>query len=185
MPNVTLNLIPARDKQELRLVNLFLAIKNLVSLALIGMIALAAGLIAAKGFLQSYFNHLVASNTLTREAGRYANNDLRTFRTELAAVQQVQQEYIPFSELLLQLGAHIPPGVTLTDFSVDKTGAAELSGIAARRDDLLALHDRLVRSGFADEFIIPLTTKFQEDNIKFRLSLKLRVPRIIITEHVD
>lgn len=183
MAHMTLNLIPAQDKRELRLVNVFLATKNVVTLGLIGMIALAIGLLAAKGFLQSYFNYLVASRSLTREAGRYATNDIRAFQNELTAVQQVQAEYVPFSQLLLELGDHIPSGVTLTDFSVTSLGAAELSGIAARREDLLALHDQLVRSGLAADFNIPLTTKFQEDNIQFRLSLTLRIPKLTAPAH--
>lgn len=180
MTHITLNLIPTKDKQELRLVNVFLAIKNVVALALIGMIVIAFGLIAARRFLQRYYNDFVASNSLTQIAGSSATNDIKTVVNELTAMQQVQAEYVPFSQLLLELGDRIPPGVTLTDFSVASGGAAELSGVAARREDLLALHDQLVQSGLAADFAIPLATKFQEANIKFRLSLELRLPKLTV-----
>lgn len=175
---ITLNLIPPHDKQELRLLNVFLAIKNIVSLALIGLITLAVGLMAAKIFLQNYFSYLIAANSLRRETSRAASSELRSLKDDLATIQGIQRAYVPWSQLVLELGSQVNDGITLTDLQIAADGRAELSGVADRREDLLRFHDQLVGSGLAHDFTIPLATKFQETDIKFRLQLTVTVPHL-------
>ena len=175
---ITLNLIPNHDKQELRLLNVFLAVKNIVSLGLIGLITLAVGLIATKVFLQNYFTYLTASNNVRLQSSRNATSELRSLKTELATLQGIQLSYVPWSQLLLRLNQEINEGIMLTDLTITADGNAELSGVAQRREDLLRLHDQLVSSGLTKDFSIPLATKFQEADIKFRLPLAITIPRL-------
>lgn len=176
---ITLNIVPPGYKRELKLFGVFLAIKNIVSLALIGIIAIAMGLLTAKIFLQNYFSHLATSTTVNLAgSSRYADNEIRTLKQELTTIHGIQAEYIPWSQLLLELGNQISDGIVITDLNVAGNGQAELSGMAKTRDDLLQFHDRLVGAGLAAEFEIPLVTKLQREDVVFRLSITLKIPHL-------
>ncbi len=175
---ITLNLIPARDKQELRLLNLFLALKNIVALTLVGVIAIAIGLIAAKLFLQNYFTYLVNSNVLNIGIGRFSSREIRGFKQTLGRVQQIQTGYVPWSELLLNLNRHVGPGVTLTDLTLQNDGSATLVGVAQTRENLLQLQTALIAAGLTPPFELPFAVKLQRENVRFDLRLKLPLPRL-------
>jgi len=174
---ITINLVPPGYKRELKLFSVFLAIKNIVSLALIGIITVAMGLMTAKVFLQNYFSHLITSTTLNAASNsRFANNEIRTLKQELTTIQGIQTEYIPWSQLLLELSGQISGGIIITDLNISSNGQAELSGVAKTRDDLLQFHDRLVGSGLTAEFTIPLVTKLQREDVNFRFPLTIKIP---------
>ncbi|MDD5110833.1 MAG: hypothetical protein PHI63_06530, partial [Patescibacteria group bacterium] len=174
------NLVPPQDKRELRLLNIFLALKNIVSFALICAITVAFGLITTRIFLQNYFSYLVASNTLTLDASRSSAQEMRTIAQELTTAKRIQGEYVPWSQLLFALGENVNNGITLSDLRISADGHGEISGTAKTRDDLLHFHDQLVGSGITEEFTIPLAVKFQEKDVKFRFPLQFKIPHLQI-----
>lgn len=177
---IRLNLIPPGDKQELRLLNLFFAIKNVVYLALIGIIALAIGLVAAMLFLQNYFIYLVNSSTLNISIGKFSSSEIRNFRQDLVRIQQIQAEYIPWSELLLRLNRQAERGITLTDLTLRRDGQADLTGVAQTRDDLLRFRETLIVSGLSRPFELPFAAKLQRDNVRFNLHLQVAPPQLTL-----
>ena len=178
---MTLNLIPSTDKQELRLLHIYLAIKNVIALLLLGVIAIALGLIVAKIFLQNYFTYLVRANTLLQlNVAKGEGAEIRTFRKHLVDAQQIQVNYVPWSQLLLALSQETPPGITLTDLEVNAQGQGELSGIAARRADLLEYRERLIRSNLVQEFSLPFALQLQQAQVNFRLPIQFNLPKLSV-----
>lgn len=174
---ITLNLIPTGDKQELRLLRIFLAVKNIISLSLVGIITIATGLIFAKVFLQNYFTHIAASSMKTSVSSTlFSTNEIQSLQQEINTIKKIQADYIPWSQVLLELSARIKDGITLSDLRISADGQTEISGIARTREDLLRLHDLLVSSGMADDFEIPLALKLQQASIKFHFSIKINIP---------
>lgn len=175
---IWLNLLPPREKTELKLLRLYLVVKELIFLLLVGLIAMAIILLLAKHNLQLQLAEVIADTTLTSGV-QLSNNEIRTFKAQLVRLQQIQDSYRPWTRMVPKLLDLLPPGVTLDELTVDRSGGLVLGAVAATRDDLLRLRDRLNASGLIEPFDIPLDELLRRTNINVTLKLKADVTQLV------
>lgn len=175
---IWLNLLPPRERTELRLLRLYLVLKELIFLLLVGLIAMAIILLLAKHNLELQLAEVIADTTLTSGV-QLSNNEIRTFKTQLARLKQIQDAERPWTRGIPKLLDLLPPGVTLNELTVDSGGNLTLGAIAATRDDLLRLRDRLNESGLVERFDISLDELLRRTNITVTLKLKADVAKLL------
>ncbi len=175
---IWLNLLPPREKSELKLLRLYLVFKELVFLLLIGLIAMAIILLLAKHNLQLQLAEVIADTTLTSGV-QFSNNEIRTFKAQLARLQQIQDADRPWTRGVPRLLDLLPAGISLDQLAIDSSGSLTIGAIAATRDDLLRLRDRLNESGLVERFDIPLDELLRRTNITVALKLKADVGKLL------
>lgn len=174
-----LNLLPPAEKTELKLLRLYLAIKELIFLMLIGLIAIAIILMLAKHNLQLQLAQIV-SDTVQTSGLNFSNQDVRMFKDQLIRIQQIQEGFRPWTKLFPKLLTLLPAGVALEQLSIDVAGALELKVVAATRPDLLQFRDNLNDSGFLVEPLkIGVEDLLKPRNLTQTLKLKANVTNLI------
>lgn len=165
---ISLNLIPKDKKAELGLANFFITLKNIIILFLIITILVAISLLAIKAALQNHFNIIVGQSTLTTQFASSFNKGVQQFNRKVAAVKNIQNNYIVWTDFLIEFSKLIPNGTTINsiDVSADKI---LISGQAKDRQDLLDLEKNLKKSKLFTNVEVPLEDLLKKSDIDFNI----------------
>jgi hypothetical protein len=171
---ITINLIPEEEKRELRVFDIYLMIRNIIYIILIGVIFIAFILLVTKFYLQNYFNRIVSQTYITAGLSQFSSNEIKKFNEEFEIVKEVQDNFVAWSNLFLNLGKMVNEGITIAKLDINKKNLEiKIMGTARNRDDLIKFKDNLDLSGYFNAFEIPLSTLLQRENINFNFTLKL------------
>jgi len=178
---ITINLIPTDKKEEVRLSEIYIVIKNLIVLLLLLTTIVAIILLASKMILQNTFNRIVSEATLTTKYGSIFNVDIKNFNQQLKAVEKIQKRYIPWTDFIVNFVGLVPENVSLNNISLniegtknDKESANEfvISGTARTREKLLEFKANLEGSPMFSSVTVPLENLLKKDDISFNIKAK-------------
>jgi len=176
---ITLNLISIIQKKELKLLRVFIILKNVIIYLLLFTILAAIVLLFSKLILQNNFNQVIADFNLNNQTGTIFTQDIKQFNSKIRDVEKIQKDYTPWSEYLVFLTNLVPDDVVLHSISIDKEKEhIEISGRAKNRNALLVAEEALVTAECAqdlclDEIFLPISQKIQKENIDFEITAKL------------
>ncbi|MDD2807067.1 MAG: PilN domain-containing protein [Patescibacteria group bacterium] len=179
---IGLNLIPPEKKKEVRLMQLYVGIKNLIISLLLLSIIVAVILLFVKMTLQNNFDKVVAETTLTTKYINTFNNDIKKFNQLLGTVDNIQKNYIPWSTFIAKFSKLIPPNITLQSINI-KDSKVLITGRAKTREDLLNLKNNLESSTFFSNSQIPLEDLLKKENINFSLKSDIDFEKIKSNEN--
>lgn len=171
---ITLNLIPESEKQEIKLLNIYLAIKSIVFIFIFTLIISTIILLTAKIILNNYLIKIVNENTLNTTHVDISGAKIKKINIEIQQVKRIQEEYRPWSLVLHKINRLIPQGVVLSELETLPSGEFKMVGFAEKREHLLGLKDSLNSSKLFGEFELPYNILFEKEKIKFSLTLSLR-----------
>lgn len=175
---ITLNLIPPQQKKELKLLQTYHYLKNLIFLALIGTILIAVILLIAKIILQNNFNKTINQTYLAVGLAKFSNLEIKKFNQDLKELKEIQKQYFPWLNFFLSLSKIVPEEITLQKLNLDDKATVQIKGVAKTRSDLLKFKDNLEKSNLFDKFTIPLEFLLKKENVEFDLNLKLFFEKI-------
>lgn len=161
-----LNLLPPTVKENVRLMRLYIVLKNSIIGLLMIAIFVATVLLIAKVILQNTFNEIVAQTTITNTVDRVFNKDITRFNNRLTALEEAQKKFAPHSQTLAKVFAQIPSNIVLSDISI-VDNKLFIIGNAATRDNLLAFQSAIDSLEFIDELTIPLEFLLSREDINF------------------
>lgn len=173
---LSLNLLPPQIKQERRIGELYLLVKNLIFVILITTAVAAMILLISRAMLENHFNRIVAETTLTTKYTNFFSQELKAFKQRLTSVQAIQQQFVPWSAFIISFSHLIPPDIAIYSIHIqpDPTNPITIRGFARSREKLLELKANLERSQlFPDVVEIPLENLLQKDNIEFSITTNL------------
>lgn len=176
---ITLNLISPLQKKELRLLRVFIVIKNVIIYLLLFLILAAMVLLLSKMILQNNFNKIVADYNLNTRTGQIFSQDIKRFNQKLKTIQLIQADYVSWSEFLVDLTNLTPDEILLHTITIDKnTENIQISGRAKTRQALLDLQKNLQTVGCFESICIekveiPLSSLLEKENIDFTIESKL------------
>jgi len=174
---ITINILPQKDKKELKLLNAYITIKNIVFILLLGVIGvifISTTLLMAKVVLQNHFNTtIVNQNYLTASLRRFSTDEVRSFNQLLSTITEIQLDYKEWSKVLLNINSIINNGMTIKNINLNKNGKMILVGVAQTRKNLIDFRDDVNNSGFFENFDIPLESLFDKNDITFTFNLQM------------
>lgn len=179
---ITLNLLPPAKKQELRLTQLYIAVKNLIILILFLTIITAIALLLTKMTLQNYFNKIVSETTLTTKYANIFNKDIREFNQQIKAVEKIQKDYIPWTKFFINFNKLIPDNIGIDNLSLNGNQIL-ITGLAKNRDDFLKLKDNLKNSDLFSEVVIPLENLLKKENVDFNIKTNINLDELKNYDH--
>ena len=175
---ITLNLIPPQQKKELKLLQIYIYLKNIIFIILVGVILIAVTLLLAKIILQNNFNKTINQTYLTVGIAKFSNLEIKEFNQRLKQVEEIQGQYLPYLNFLFTFTDLVPKEVTLQKLNLNDKLMLQINGLADTRDDLLNFKNNLEKANLFDEFTIPLENLLEKEEVKFELNLKLLVEKI-------
>lgn len=171
---INLNLIPPIKKQEIRLTQIYVIIKNLIILLLFLTIAVAITLLLTKMFLQNHFNNIVAQTTLTPRYANIFNKEFKEFNERLKAVKEIQKDHFYWTNFFVKFSKLMPDGLVLNNLIINNNKIL-LAGSAKLRDQLLVLKNNLENSELFSNVEIPLENLLKKEQVDFNVKADINL----------
>jgi len=108
-----------------------------------------------------------------RESGVDNNSRVKDINARLAAVAQIQAEFVPYSRYVEDITNLIPAGVILSRLYInDSSKTVGMIGLALKQSDLQRLKKNLKEAPFLTDVNIPVQQEIKKDNIEIDIQMK-------------
>ena len=176
---LTLNLVSAEQKKEIKLRHLYGFIKKISLTLVVIAIIIAIILLVAKIVLQLKFNNIVEQTTLVTKNNQGYNSKVREINGKLGFIAKIQDEYIPWSNLIKKLAAITPADINFSYLKLDaQDKTISLKGKAKFRDSLLDFKDEMAANPVFQDIGFPIKNILEKENIDFEINAKLDSTKI-------
>lgn len=176
---LTLNLVSAEQKKEIKLRHLYGFIKKISLTLIVIAIVIAIILLVAKIVLQLKFNNIVEQTTLVTKNNQGYNSKVREINGKLGFIAKIQDEYIPWSNLIKKLAAITPADINFSYLKLDaQDKTISLKGKAKFRDSLLDFKDEMAANPVFQNIGFPIKNILEKENIDFEINAKLDSTKI-------
>lgn len=171
-----LNLVSTEQKKEIKLRHIYYFIKTINLILMIIIIAIAIILLAAKTILQSKFNETVAQTTLVTKTNQGYNNKVQAINNKLNFIENIQTEFIPWSNLIKKLAEITPLEVNFNNIKLNATDQTiKIKGWAKFRSSLLEFKEKMAASENFKEIDFPIKNILEKENVDFEINAQLNL----------
>ncbi len=174
---VTLNLLSPEKKAVLRTGFIFAYVQTMVFIIFL-VVAFASGtLLAVRMMLKGTYEDLAKRSSGGTDETVAITADFKKINDYLKRIDGLDQRFVPWSKVLEEITRYIPDGTQLSSIHVERQGKITISGIAARRDDVLTLQTKLEQSPIFKDVKAPLSNILQQKDVKFDFELQYVAPQ--------
>lgn len=170
-----LNLLPLKQKKELRL-DLLNQVITIFGIAVISAILIwALLLLVAQEFLNISLEKM-DSDLLSQQAKKETKEiddlegKIKNLNKDLLFLDKIQKEQNRFSLFLENLAKDVPLDIQIKNLSIDKSKQVNLRGFALTREALLTFESTLENVSYVSNLDIPLSNFTKAADIDFNLS---------------
>ncbi len=176
---LTLNLISEELKKEIKLRHLYLFIKKINLTLIIITIAVAIILLVAKTILQVKFNDIVGQTTLVTKTNQGYNNKIRDINSKINFVESIQNNFIPWSNLLKTVADITPGDIGLNYLKINFADQTiKIKGKAGLRDSLLDFKQKMEATAIFKDIDFPIKNILEKENINFEINAKINIANL-------
>lgn len=177
---IRLNLLTEESKQKIRQQRLsFLFFKTELILLLLIFTGSVIFFAAEKILSASALKLNYETSRIIKTSGDNYGLEVKRINETLSAVTEIQKNFIPYSQLLKNVSALAPDGVSLSYLKINTpTKEMRIRGRAILREDLLALENNLKNAPFLTKVEIPMADKLKKGNIDFDINLEFDLTKI-------
>jgi len=177
---ITLNLLSPQKKKEFQKKFNFILVQRCFLIIIIFLSFTSLLFFGAKLYQGNRLDKLkkeVEQTTLTLPSGENVtiSKDVQDINYELSYLNNLQKNYIKWSDFLIDFNITVPSGITLSSLSLDqKTSLVLISGKAKLRDNLVAFQNNLKNTSFLSELESPISNILKKEDIDFSFQAKLK-----------
>lgn len=168
-----LNLLSPEKQMSLKHLFYFQYIRHNLEIFLFLLSLIAIAFLGGRWILEQHFSNLAAQLTATAQQHTERNTRIRDVNTIVRETEKVQSHYTAWSQRFPELIATLPPGVILSQLTMERQSYS-ISGTATTREDLLALQAALSGLPGAGKVEIPLSQLTQKENVPFSLTVSIQ-----------
>lgn len=171
---LALNLISEELKKEIKLRHLYLLVKKISLTLIIITIMAAIILLTAKTILQSGFNNIIGQTTLITKNSQGYNNKIKDINGKIDLVETIQNNFIPWSNLLKITAGITPEDISLHYLKINlEEQTIKIKGQAGQRASLLDFKEKMAAAAIFEEIDFPLKNILEKENINFEINAKI------------
>lgn len=178
---ITLNLISPEYKKTIKIKKILRDAQNLFLCITLITIITAIVLLAARKVLEDHFVSTIGQTSLISR-NQTENKKIVEINKKIQLAKQIQQDYIPWSRLIIHFSKLVPDNIIIDSFNVNPDAnknefKISLSGTAAVRNDFLDFKKKLLEAKklFDEKDVeIPVANLFEKEDIKFNINLKIK-----------
>lgn len=174
---ITLNLISPEKKQQFKLEQIYIVIKNLIIFVLLVSIIVATVLLATQVTLQNHFQRIVNETTLTTQYANTFSAEVREFNKIITAISEIQGGHTDWTSFIVNFSAMTPKEVDIKNMTINGDKIL-LKGFASSRDDLLELKNNFETSEMFTEIEMPIDDLLKKNNINFDIKATIIFEKI-------
>jgi len=176
---LTLNLISEELKKEIKLRHLYLFIKKINLTLIIITIVVAIILLVAKTILQLRFNNIIDQTTLVTKNNQGYNNKIKDINSKIDFVEKIQNNFIPWSNLLKTVADITPDGIGLNYLKINfAEQTIKIKGQAGLRASLLDFKQKMEATAVFKEIDFPIKNILEKENINFEINAKINLANL-------
>lgn len=176
---LTLNLVSSGQKREIKLRHIYSLVKAVNLTLIIITIAIAIILLVAKIILQSKFNDIVNQTTLVTKTNQGYNNNVREINSKLNFIKKIQDEYIPWSNLIQALSEITPADTNFYYLKIDSVGQTiSIKGKSGLRSSLLEFKEKMEALAYFKDIEFPIKNILEKENIDFEINARLNLSEL-------
>ena len=176
---LTLNLISEELKKEIKLRHLYLFIKKINLALIIITIVIAIILLAAKTILQMKFNDIVDQTTLVTKNNQGYNIKIRDINSRLDFVTKIQNDFIPWSNLLKTVADITSGDIGLNYLKINfAEQTIKIKGRADFRESLLDFKQKMETTNIFKDIDFPIKNILEKENIDFEINAKINLANL-------
>ena len=172
---ILLNLLPEEQKKAHVKQHVQHVIRNNLFLVFIVVSLISSLILLGRIYLENKF--IAAVEDTTQTAGRLQSplsQDVQLSNNVLKVAKEIQEEFIPWQNLLITLSNITPPNVVINQMSVTKErGELSLRGEAVDRDSFLTFKNNLETDPLFIEVESPISNILSKTDIVFSLNITL------------
>lgn len=125
-------------------------------------------LLGGQWVLQEYFNDVSSNLVITTGKQAEKNNRIKEVNTLINQTDIVQQVYTPWSDIVTEIANAIPPGIVMSNISLNSSNKNFVfSGSADTRDALLEMQKKIKQLNFIEDVNIPVSQLTEKKNFTF------------------
>jgi len=178
---LTLNIIPKNLKQEIKNYQIQKLIKSLLKILFIFSILIILNTSISYIYLNNYIKNEI--NPLVEHGSDKKNidaeNKLAEISSKIDRLDKMQDNFIPWSNLLLSIAEDTPSEINYNQITINKADSSLLlKGFAPTREDLIKLRDSLKKNNFILELNFPVSNMLKKENINFDINTKINIDAI-------
>lgn len=176
---INLNLLPPSSKQRVRDRAYLIIIKNTVITLIVLMIINSVAVVGVRYYLD--FRVKTLENEI--EQLRASQNNTQSLNEAIDSVNQkssylknVNNNYVYWSDKLLDMTQLIPNGINLTTVSIDAEAMIlSIAGHSATRNELLTYKEHLEKLSYLSSINLPITNLTTQTDIVFQITAMINL----------
>lgn len=173
---ISLNLLSPEKKKEISKQMIFVSLQYLVSWILISVCAAGTILLATKLFMQNAFSQAVRVGALVTQEYGALNQRVYLVNQKIDFFSNIQRQFVVWSPKLAAFTEIIPANIQINSINLNYTTKdIQISGYAAKRDDLLLLKQNLERSALINTINMPIENLLEANDINFNIKGKIAI----------
>lgn len=182
LPN--LNLLAPSTKKLLRRANVLLLVYEIIFLFFITSLLASTILLVARIMLEGRFQQIVSGGIPGEQKVAQINRNIRQINKKVSVLQNLTSGFPFLSPTIDDLRGASPQGVKWNSLTIDDRGAAIITGVAEKREDLIAFQNKLEALPQVQNIELPLQYLISENYLQFTITVsfdpkKLAVPPIL------
>lgn len=174
---LSLNLVSQELRNDLKLRRLYKILKRVDFVLIIFIIFIAVMMLVAKIMLQNNFNQVVEQTTRITKNSQSYNLKVREINAKINAVEQIQKDFIVWTDIYEELAALTNEDITFTGINLNGTNKTlKVGGLAKTRDGLMAFKDKLEKSEYFSKIDFPISNILEKANVNFQINAAINFP---------
>ncbi|MFH0854519.1 MAG: PilN domain-containing protein [bacterium] len=171
---IIINLLSREKKEELKFRKIYLMGKDFTSIIFIFTILIAIILSGANIILVNTFNDTESNSYFLGTNSLSFKTDLDNLNEQFNNIKDIQSNFIPYDNLLLEITNNIPKNISLSYLSANTNlNKIILKGNALERQDLLNLKRNLEESNIFKNVECPIANLIEKKDINFNITADL------------
>ncbi len=172
---IRLNLLSPDQREYLKFEYVYMHVRTVTFLLLTFTIISTGLLIAARLMLQDNYATVLTATTMVNDKNQTLDKDITELNKNLQDVKKIQDDFVKWSDIIIQLNRTIPERVELNSLVLEKnTRLFSMSGRAQKRDDFLLLKANLEKLPYLEELQSPLTNLLLKEDVQFEFTGKIK-----------
>jgi len=209
---ININLISPKQKEAIKLQQIYLNFKNLMIVILLVIIVISIILLLGRLLLQNNFTKVVNETSLVLSQQQGHNKKIKDINSQLELISKIQEHYLSWSDLFITVSQVTPKNISISSIQIKtkvvettkkstkkkkKTSTANqekfsfaklpdkiitISGFARTREDLLLFEDNLNTNILFKTVDLPFHSKLKQTNIDFSITAEINSEQLKTTK---
>lgn len=178
MEEITLNLLPPKNKHSLHTALAMAFVQSLAIFVTVIILIIASTLISLRIILSQEVENLSEQSTASSVERQALTGQMQAINDYIYRADNTHDEFIDWSAVLESLGHSAPRGIKFEGISIMPDMSLTVEGTAETRADVLTMEHQLNTYPHFVDVTSPLSNILQQKNLRFEFQMKYVPPEV-------